>query len=182
MYWYHFNMSNDPKTLYKLMILHMLRQVNFPLTENQISEFFLSRDYTNYFTLKEVLSELYSSQLINAETIHNTSRYDITEEGENTLDFFDKKIPSVIVEDIEKFLKDNRFKMRNEVTNTSDYYKSTSGDYIVHCEVRESKNILLALDFSVPDEEQAQIMVNNWKEKSSTVYASLFKALMSQTD
>lgn len=182
MYWYHFNMSNDPKTLYKLMVLHMLRQVNFPLTENQISDFFLSRDYTNYFTLKEVLAELSASKLIDVEMIHNTSRYEITEEGENTLEFFDKKIPSVIIEDIEKFLKDNRFKMRNEVTNTSDYYKSTSGDYIVHCEVREGKSILMSFDFSVPDEEQAQVMVNNWKDRSSDIYAYLFKALMSQQD
>lgn len=175
-------MANDPKTLYKLMILHMLRQVNFPLTENQISEFFLSGDYTNYFTLKEVLAELTAASLITVEAIHNTSRYEITEEGENTLEFFDKKIPSVIVEDIEKYLKDNRFKMRNEVSNTSDYYKSTSGEFVVHSEVREAKSVLLSIDVSVPDEEQAQMMVNNWKNKSSDIYSYLLKTLMTQED
>ncbi len=175
-------MTNEPKTLYKLMVLHMLRQVNFPLTENQLSEFFLSKEYTNYFTLKEVLSELSNSSLIAVETIHNTSRYGITEEGDATLDFFDKKIPSIIIEDIEKYLKDNRFKMRNEVSNTSEYYKSTSGDFVVHNEVREGKSILLSVDLSVPDEEQAKLMTSNWKEKSSDIYSYLLKSLMSNQE
>ena len=34
-------MLSEPMTLYKLMILYMLRQVNFPLTEDRLSEFFL---------------------------------------------------------------------------------------------------------------------------------------------
>lgn len=173
-------MVTDPKTLYKLMILYMLRHVNFPLTENQISDFMLTREYTNYFTLKEVLAELIDSKLTEVESIHNTSRYYITEEGENTLEYFGKKIPSVITEDIDSFLKNNRFKMRNEVSNTADYYKATNGDYVVHCEVREGKSVLIGLDLSVPDEEQAKIMANGWREKSSDIYAYLIKTLMSE--
>jgi len=161
------------------MVLHMLRQVNFPLTENQISDFFLSHDYTGYFTLKQVLAELIDSRLIDVESIHNTSRYEITEEGDNTLGFFGKDIPTVIVDDIDTYLRDNRFKMRSAVSNTSDYYKSTSGDYVVHCEVREGKSVLVELSLSVPDEEQARIMTNSWQEKSSEIYASLLKSLLS---
>lgn len=172
-------MIEEPKTLYKLMILQMLRQVSFPLTENQISDFFLTHDYTNYFTLKEVLSELIASKLLEVEMIHNTSRYSITEEGDNTFDYFGKKIPSVISEDIENYIKDNRFKMRNEVSNTADCYKSTTGDYIVHSEIREGRSTLLSLDVAVPDEEGAQIMVNNWRDKSSELYAHIIKTLMS---
>lgn len=161
------------------MILYMLQHVNFPLTENQISDFLLTHEYTNYFTLKEVLAELIDSKLIEMESIHNTSRYYITEEGENTLGYFGKKIPSVITEDMDSYLKNNRFKMRSEVANTADYYKSTNGDYVVHCEVREGKSVLMGIDLSVPDEEQAEIMTNNWRDKSSDIYAYLIKSLMS---
>ena len=41
------NMSLEPLTLYKLMTLYMLNKVNFPLTKNQLLDFFLSKDYTN---------------------------------------------------------------------------------------------------------------------------------------
>ena len=35
-------MLSDPMTLYKLMNLYMLKQVNFPLTNAQLSEFSFS--------------------------------------------------------------------------------------------------------------------------------------------
>ncbi len=40
-------MLSDPMTLYKLMNLYMLKQVNFPLTNAQLTEFFLQHEYTN---------------------------------------------------------------------------------------------------------------------------------------
>ena len=39
---------SEPLTLYKLMILYMLKQVKFPLSNAQISEFFLDKEYTTY--------------------------------------------------------------------------------------------------------------------------------------
>lgn len=38
-------MAMDSATLYKLMILYMLNKVDFPLTNSQISEFFLENEY-----------------------------------------------------------------------------------------------------------------------------------------
>ena len=36
----------EPFTLYKLIILYMLKKVDFPLTNSQISEFVLDEGYT----------------------------------------------------------------------------------------------------------------------------------------
>ena len=38
-------MLSEPMTLYKLMILYMLKQVKFPLTNSNISDFFVSKEY-----------------------------------------------------------------------------------------------------------------------------------------
>ena len=51
-------MNQDTLMLYKLMVLYMLNKVDFPLTNSQISEFILDREYTNYFHLQQALSEL----------------------------------------------------------------------------------------------------------------------------
>ena len=40
----------EPETLYKLMILYMLKKVNFPMTNPQLWTFFEGNGYTNYFT------------------------------------------------------------------------------------------------------------------------------------
>ena len=171
-------MLSDPMTLYKLMNLYMLKQVNFPLTNAQLTEFFLQHEYASYFTLQQALNELQESGLIRTESTHNSTRYEITREGEDTLSFFGKNISPAIVEDMDKYLKDNRFRMRNEVGTLADYYKSTNQDYIVHCELREGRNPLLDLSLSVPDREQAEAMCSQWKEKSQAIYSYIMKSLM----
>lgn len=124
-------MLAEPMTLYKLMNLYMLHQVNFPLTNAQLSNFFLDREYTTYFTLQQALNELLDAGLVKKETMRNSSRYEITKEGEETLEFFGKNISPAIVSDMDEYLKQNRFRMRNEVGLISDFYKSTNQDYIV---------------------------------------------------
>ena len=47
-----------PFTVYKLIILYMLRNSSSPITNSEISEFILDREYTNYFHLQQALSEL----------------------------------------------------------------------------------------------------------------------------
>ena len=173
-------MLAEPITLYKLMNLYMLHQVNFPLTNAQLSNFFLDREYTTYFTLQQALNELLDAGLVKKETMRNSSRYEITKEGEETLEFFGKNISPAIVSDMDEYLKQNRFRMRNEVGLISDFYKSTNQDYIVHCEVREGKAVLVNLDISVPDKEQAEIMCNHWKDRSQEIYAYVMKSLMSE--
>ena len=170
----------EPLTLYKLIILYMLKKVDFPLTNAHISEFVLDQEYTTYFTLQQASNELLYAGLVKKETMRNSSRYEITKEGEETLEFFGKNISPAIVSDMDEYLKQNRFRMRNEVGLISDFYKSTNQDYIVHCEVREGKAVLVNLDISVPDKEQAEIMCNHWKDRSQEIYAYVMKSLMSE--
>ena len=71
-------MLSEPLTLYKLMILYMLRQAKFPLSGSQISEFFLDKEYTTYFTLQQALNELLEAHLVKQEVIRISSRYEIS--------------------------------------------------------------------------------------------------------
>ena len=72
-------------TLYKLIILYMLRKVNFPLTNTQITSFMLEKNYTDYFHVQEALNDLVEAKLIVVEKIRNSSQYTATVDGEQTL-------------------------------------------------------------------------------------------------
>ena len=65
-------MLAEPMTLYKLMNLYMLHQVNFPLTNAQLTDFFLQHEYASYFTLQQALGELKDSGLIHAESTRSS--------------------------------------------------------------------------------------------------------------
>ena len=90
-------MIQEPETLYKLMVLYMLKEVNFPLTNSQLSQFFLDKEYTTYFTLQQVLSELMDSKLISARRSGSSTRYEITSDGMETLSFFGSDIGAAAV-------------------------------------------------------------------------------------
>ena len=81
---------------------------------------------------------------------------------------------------MDEFLKANKVRLRDEVGITSEFYKSTNQDYIVHCEVREGKSILIDLSVSVPDREQAEEMCNRWNVSNQAIYSFVMKELMRQ--
>ena len=78
----------EPLTLYKLIILYMLDKVDFPLSNSQISEFILDKEYTTYFKLQQALSELMDAGFIRKESTHNRTIYHLTEDGASTIDYF----------------------------------------------------------------------------------------------
>lgn len=96
---------SDTLTLYKLIILKMLSQIDSPLTNAQISDFILEKEYTNYFTIQQVLSEMKDSDLVTMSSSHNSSIYRITETGRDTLHYFGDKISDAICQDIQEYLK-----------------------------------------------------------------------------
>lgn len=168
----------ESTTLYKLIILYMLNKVNFPLTNSQLIDFFSEKNYTNYFTLQNVINELVDSHLISVEKIRNSSYYHITSEGSETLGFFVNKIPGAIIDDIDIYLMSNKYELRNEVGTIADYYKSTNQDYIVHCQVKEGQGTLIEINLSVPTKEEASSMCNKWKDASQDIYKYIMKSLM----
>ncbi|MDO4438839.1 MAG: DUF4364 family protein [Eubacteriales bacterium] len=171
-------MIQEPETLYKLMVLYMLDQVSFPLTNPQLSRFFLDKEYTTYFTFQKVISDLVDSGLIVDRHAGNSTRYEITDAGKETLGFFGNDISQAAVADMDEYLKVNKFRLRSEAGMTADYYKESSQNFMVHCEVREGKNVLIALDLSVPDEKSASDICANWQEKSQAIYSYAMRTLM----
>ncbi len=166
------------QTLYKLMILYMLRQIDFSMTLAQISDFILGKEYTDAFTLQSTISALAEADLINAQTLGNITYYAITEEGEQTVDLLEDQIAPGIRKDIVQFLRENRHRMRNEVSVLSDYNRKAGGEYEVTCTIREKDETLLELKLSVTDEEQAKAVALNWSSDSQEVYAWLIEKLL----
>ena len=171
-------MIQEPETLYKLMSLYMLERVNFPLTNSQLSQFFLDKEYTTYFTLQSVLNDLVDANLITAKQVGNATHYEITDDGRQTLGFFVSDISEAAIADMNEYLEQNKFSMRSEAGVTAEYFKSDTDSFTVHCTAREGKNIIFAVDLAVPDEQIAEAMCTNWKSCSQKLYSHVFNTLI----
>lgn len=170
-------MIHDPLTLYKLIVLYMLDRVSFPLTKSQVSDFILEKEYTNFLTLQQVISELSDAGLLGTKSIRNRTHLAITDEGRETLDFFGNRISDAIKNDINEYFDEHEFALRNEVSIQGDYYKSTSGEFEARLIARERGINLIDLTLSVPVEEVAASICDNWQKKNQEIYKFLVEQL-----
>ena len=95
-------MSSQYLTLYKMIVLYMLKRCDVTLSKSQIYDFILEKEYTTFLTLQEVFSELASSDLITEKTMANRTYLEITEEGTQTLEFFGNRINPAIKQQIDE--------------------------------------------------------------------------------
>ncbi len=170
-------MLQDPLTLYKLIVLYMLNRVSFPITPAQISEFILEKEYTNFLTLQQVIGELTDANMIHSQTTNNRTLLSITDEGRETLTFFENRISDTIKEEILAYFRAKEFELLDEVSVQSNYYKSTTGDYEAHLIAKERGTNLIELKLSVPNKETATAICDNWQAKNQEIYQYIIKQL-----
>lgn len=168
----------DSLTLYKLIVLFMLDQVDFPLTRVQIFNFILDKGYATYFTLQQAVAELMDAGLVEGKAARNSTQLKMTPSGKETLTYFGNRIPDQIKQQIKSFLNENNLAMRNEVSTQADYYKTTAGDFAAHMSVKDNREPIIELTLTVPTEEGAVSLCDNWLKKSQDIYALVMKQLM----
>ena len=168
----------EPFTIYKLTILYMLDKAGFPLSNTQISNFFLEKEYTDYFRVQEVIGDLVNADLINFKSTHSNTQYTLTAAGKETLGFFKDKITDGIESDGKSFFTDNKLECRQENSILADYYRTTDRKYAVRCQVRSESTTIIDLTLSVGTKEQAEAICSNWKNQNEDVYAYLMDMLL----
>jgi predicted transcriptional regulator len=167
----------DLRTLYRLIVLYMIGESNDPLSNTQITGFILEKEYTNYFVLQETISNLLDSGLILSESVHGNTLYYLTDEGKQTLSYFEGKISDSIKEDVLDFLE-NANLYYDEPIATSQYEKTGDNKYDVTCTIRNRKKTLLQIVLSVSTEEQADAICRNWDEQYINTYTGILDLLL----
>ena len=168
----------EPFTIYKLTILNMLDKVDFPLSNTHLTNFFLEQEYTDYFRVQQVISDLADAELIRTESTHNNTHYYITAAGKETLNLLKDKIPDAIEMDVINYLSLNKLELRNDNAIIADYYRTPNRDFAVRCQYRQKDTNLIDLTLSVQTKEQAEAICNNWKKQNEDVYMFLMDILI----
>ena len=168
----------EPFTTYKLIVLYMAKHAKETLTNSQISEFILDREYTDYFQLQKVLSELTETELLRKRTISNSSYYELTEEGTKTLSYFEKELSGEIKNEIKEYLQSHGGQRQERILTPADYYTTPQGAHAVRCQIIEKESTVLDLTLVVPGKEAAQAICRNWPKKSQEIYENLMGELI----
>lgn len=171
-------MIDSTISLYKLMILYLLEKAGFSMTNTMLADYMVGRGYTEYFRLQEVLSDLIESGLLTERREPHTTYYDITDDGRQTLSYFDNDISPEIRSDITSYLKKNGYALRSESAVSARYRWTSDGGYEVLLSASEGTDELIRMTVHADSEAAAISMCDNWKKKSADLYASLMVGLL----
>ncbi len=168
----------EPQTLTKLIVLYMLDRVDYPITRAQIFEFILEKEYSNYFTLTQAIYELTEDGFIESSPTHSSTLLTLTEDGRNTLSFFQNRISEGIRNDITAYFEEKHMEIANDASLLTNYYRTSAGDFVADLTAREHSSDLVNIKINMPTEESARAICEHWKEQSSDIYAFLLEKLL----
>lgn len=170
-------MLQDLQALYKLIILYMLDKAAIPLSRKRVRDFVLDKGYTNYITLNQTISELMDADMILTEEINGQPHLALTEEGRQTLSYFENSISDITKEEIREYLKENKLEIHHEISVTAQYDRGTSGEYEAHLLAKEKGISLVEITLSVPQRETASAICDNWLKQNEEIYKFLVEKL-----
>lgn len=172
-------MNNESITIYKLIILYTLSKIEVPLPSGVISDYVTSRGYTHFFNVQNALGELLQAELIAEDTTYHLSYYTLTPVGRETLELFGSRLSHDIRQEIDNYLRENRYEIVEGTSFVSDYKKTADNTYLATCTLREGKHILFQLSLDVATEEDAIRTCENWRSSCTELYQASIQTLLS---
>ena len=118
------------------------------------------------------------SGFIREESTHIRTMYHLTEEGANTIQYFKSNISSTIRKEIDTFISEKAYELKNEVAVKADFYPNNANEYSVRCQIFEGSAALIDLTISVPTKDEAETVANNWNRRHQEIYAQIMANLL----
>ena len=141
-------MLQEPLTLYKLILLYLLKRAGLPLSKTRVRDFILEKGYTNYIILNQAIGELLDAGMITEQLINERSHFSLTEEGAQTLAFFQGNISDITKEEINTYLRENKLELISELSVTANYDRSSTGEFEAHLLAKEKGIPLVEITYS----------------------------------
>lgn len=162
----------------KLSILYYIDCLGIPLTNGQITRFFVENNLINYFDLQQYILELITGGLVDTMETGSTQFITITAKGNEVLSFFQKRILPSLRNKIECYAENNRAILKGESQITADYKKISHKQYEVTCKVTEKELVLMELKLNMPTSQQAKEICENWRRRAPEVFKAIMDRLV----
>lgn len=162
----------------KLLLLYIIKESPHTFSKNKLTEFILEKNYMNFFSVQQYLSELVDSDFIDLIDDENEAVYSLLEKGEIALDYFIGKIPDKIKNDLEIEFKSQKIQEKKDTQVVSEHYQRDDGQYVVNLKLVENGDTLFSLYLNVASEKQAELISRSWKERTDSIYSETIKLLI----
>lgn len=127
---------------------------------------------------QDILADLVDTKLIEEYKTKTSVFYKATEDGIEALDTFINDISDIHKNELNTYIKENKFKLKEESIISANYSDSQNGNYSISLEINENKDEKFKIEIDVPTADAAITMCENWKEKAKSIYTYIIKQLL----
>lgn len=167
----------DPLNSYKLIILYILSRVEFPLTRVQVFDYVLNNKIATYFELQQTIAELIDAEFISAGANKTTSFLEITEQGMETLGYFEDRIVSEIKEAISDYFERNISEIKSDRVLSTSCHVDEDGKYRVKLSSEYDDGRKIEINIEVYNEEEAREACRRFKRKGIKLHSYILGEL-----
>ena len=171
-------MLQETGMLYKLTVLYTLHRVNYPISNNSLSNFLLQNDFTDYFNLQQLMGELIDDGYVKKEQYHGKTLYSISESGEVALGLLSRELSSSMKAEVDKYLSEHNMELKDDISVRSNYYQTGVSQFTANLFIEEAGSKLLELNVLTSTEDEAKTLCNKWLRSSSRLYPLIMTELM----
>ncbi len=174
-------MTAETGKVIKLTILYILSRVDVPISNSQITNYMLENDFTDYFTIQQLMGELIDDGFVWKKTVRNRTFYSLTDSGKESFMALSADLSQKIRDDADAYIKKNAMKIREESEVGSTYVETSLGTYNVNLFIDEAGERIFEINVIVADKEKARKMCAAWVRKSEELYPLVFEKLLSDS-
>ncbi|MFL0194568.1 DUF4364 family protein [Clostridium sp. WILCCON 0269] len=161
----------------KLLLLYIFKKIKLPISNNHITEIILENDFINYFTMKQYLNELLSSNFIKQIDETNNHNLVITEKGIKVLCLFKSRISKDKIDTIDHYLEEQSKNIKEHLSINTHILKDKN-NFIVDLKISEKDSILMEIKLNVDSDKKAQELCKKWEKNFSELYQKIVESLM----
>ncbi len=171
--------NTDSETLAenKVLILYILSHVSKPITNDALYSIVVSANDLNYFYFQQFLLDLIEAKYVTCYEKETQDVYEITDTGRNTLELTIDILPGIIKLKVDTNFKTNIEHFENVQSVIAEYTPKSETEYEVLCKIVEDGEVVFEIKTFAYSREQAQNIVENWKNNANKLYPEVIQLL-----
>ena len=172
-------LTSDSETLAenKVLILYILNKVGKPISSDSLLNLVLAVTDMNYFYFQQFLLDLLEKDYIISSNKEDSTLYQITDAGKDTLNLTQDIVPGIIKLKVDANFKDELDTFENEHSIIAEYIPISEKNYTVSCKIVDNNDTVFEIKTFAGSREQAKELVDNWNEHADKMYPEILNIL-----
>ncbi|MGM0396256.1 MAG: DUF4364 family protein [Bacillota bacterium] len=163
----------------KLLLLYILKASPEPLTKEQLAEILIENFTMNFFIIQQYISELTEGSFISIVERDHFSLLKLKESGSASLEYFKYKIPEDAISKVHIFFGLDSTGTEIPVQAEATSYPRDNGEINVNLKLIEKEETVFSMYISVPNQEQATLLMDKWNKTPELYFKSIIDLLIS---